>query len=207
MLAFLNNSLWGIRIWILILFALSILTLIGGLIYYYRWSILRKYHEFRFPEKVVEIFIHFKGGLYKKYYRLIPDDNVFKIDGKTYCYADEAIQRANDFFIRSDDVGFYCYVEGKRYNIDQYKTISRTKKSYSELHYFYNIPTPLMYNFQNKELNFYATDLDKFQENDLFGKLLSLADQNMLIMICIIIGVINCIATFFIIAKLMGWIK
>ncbi|GAG87342.1 unnamed protein product, partial [marine sediment metagenome] len=146
---------------------------------------------------------------FKEFYRLIPDDNIFVIEGKDYNFDNEQILKDNDFFVvknkKSNET--LIKVDGKEYQINDLYKIRKKKRDYPELHYFYNVPQPIEYNFKDKAVKLSAKQLNQFKENDLFSKLLTLDAEKNIFMILIVVCVINSIISFVMLAKMMGWIK
>jgi len=111
------NGVWfGVRIWIWLYLLLSIV--LGGVValYFYRETIKRKYYEIRFPEKVLKVIIHYKNNMYNVYWRLVPDDNIFRIAGKDYSFDNKTIQKENDFFTRGTKPNLKIVVDSKEYD-------------------------------------------------------------------------------------------
>jgi hypothetical protein len=181
--------------------------LIGVLIWFYKELIRKKYYEIRFPEKLIKVVIHYKGGMYKRYWRLVPDDNIFNIGQKQYQFDDKQILKDNDFYSRSVAGKEKLKIEGKEYDLIQSFAIKYRWEKYPELHYFYNCPLPIMYDLNTKSIKFTSAQLNLFKENDLFNKLLTLKDDANIIMILLVLGVINALISAFILAKSMGWLE
>lgn len=202
-----NSRFLGIRYWIWIYFILNLLFGLLILLYWKREDIKRLYYTLRYAEKVVKVVVHFKGGLYKIYWRLIPAQKIFEIDKKIYNFDDKVVLKEADFFSKKDKGGEHFTIDKKRYNLNKELMIKRKGSKYPEVHYLYNIPTPLTFDISKKAIKFSGTQLQEFKENDLFTKLLTLQEQKNLIIFLFILGVANLIATFFIIAKMMGWLQ
>lgn len=194
------THLWGIRIWIWIYFLISTAVFISIIIYWYREKIRRKFYEMRFPEKIIRVIIHYKGGLYHEFWRLIPDYDSFSIMGKSYYYNEKNIIRDNDIF--ADSNRLKLKVDGKEYNLDNVYKIRHKQKPYPELHYFYNNPNPINF-YKDIDIDMNSKQLEMFQENDLFKKLLTLTEERNMLMIIIVISIINALGITFIILKLM----
>ena len=64
-MGFFTNELLGVKLWIWLYFALSIMGGMTVLIFWFREKVRRKYYELRFPEKLIKIVIHYKSGLFK----------------------------------------------------------------------------------------------------------------------------------------------
>lgn len=206
-MSFFINTFLGVRIFIWLYFLLSFVLGIVVLIYWHREKIRRRYYEFRFPEKVLRVIIHYKGNQFREFYRLIPEDFMFTIENMNYEYQDSEVLKNNDWFLRVQKDGEYkVKVDGKEYDLEKEKIIQLRKSFKPEIHYYHNYSKPLHYDFEDKKLDFSSKDLFDFKENDLFKKLLTLSDEKNLMMFIIILGVANMIGTLFIIAKMMEWI-
>jgi len=205
---FLNNLWLGVRIWIWLYFALSLIFIIVVGIWWYRESIRRKYYEIRFPEKLLKVVIHYKTGYFKEFYRLIPDKNAFSILGMDYHFTDKDIIRDNDFFVKNKKKknSTVVKVEGKEYEINDLYRIRKKSRDYPEIHYFYNIPHAIKFEIKAKDIKLSAKQLNIFQENDLFAKLLTLDSQMNMFVFLILLGVVNAIISMIILAKMMEWI-
>lgn len=206
-MAFLTTYWLGIRVWIWLYLLLSILLFIGVLIYFFRERIRKKYLEIRFPEKLLKVVIHYKGGYYKEFWRLIPIDDYFELEGIRYNYDDKKILKENDWFVRKKGEEKYITVEGKQYSYKKIFGIKNRWKSYPELHYFYNCPVPIKYEMTKKDIEITANQLKQVAENDLFQKLLRLEGEKQIMMILLILGVANALLSLFIVAKMMGWLE
>lgn len=199
---------FGVRWWVLVYFLFSVFVGLAIGIYWKREALKRLYYTTRFPERTLKVIIHYKGGLYNIYWRLIPDDNLFKINDKTYEFTDKEILKENDFFAdKSKNKQTIIKVDGNEYTFEDLAQVKQKGSKYPEVHYFYNNPKPLSFDFTNEKLDFTGKQMSDFEENDLFTKLLKLNQEKSTLMILILISCANLIATFFMIAKLMGWIK
>jgi len=208
-MSFLNVLGWfGIRWWIWLYFALSILMGLFIGIYWQREKLKKFYYLARFPERIIKMFIHYETGLYNIYWRLIPDDNIFKINSKVYEFNDKQVLRENNFFAdKSKNEKTIIKVDGKEYNFEDLALIKSKGGKYPEIHYFYNNPKPLDFNLSDEELTFSSKQMHDFEQNDLFKKLLTLSQERSTMMILMIISGINIIVSFVILAKIMGWLK
>ena len=206
-MGFLDNQILGIHTYVWIYLLLSIISFIGVLIYINRERLKEYYIKWRFPEKVIKIIIHYPSGLYKRYWRLIPETDDFTFDGRNYNFTDESIIKENDFFIRPDQSKLIAIVEGKTYILDDRVKIKDKSMRFPEIHYVYDIPTPINFSHSSNELKFNTKQLADFKDNDLFKKLLTLEGEKSMLVFVIAICILNLLATLFVIAKLMGWIK
>ena len=204
---FLNNTFLGVRIWILLYLFSSIILFSGIVIYYFREKIRKKYYLFRYPEKTIRIYIHYPNNKFKVFYRLIPEDDFFTIKGLKYNYNDKNVITDN-LFCKYDREGDYTIIiEGKKFNLIKDKIITLPKRqSVSEVHFFYNVANPMIFNCNKKVVDFTSKQLNDFKENDLFNKLLTMKETDNLIKFLLILGVGNLIATLFIIAKMLEFI-
>jgi len=204
-MSFLTAYYWGARGFIWLMLLVGINCLIGVAIYWYRELIRKKYYEFRFPQKLLKVIVHYKSGLYKTYWRIIPDEYGLTLDGKNYNYSDKVVIKEVTKLIVNKDTNTIL-IDGKKYNILDEKAIRRNKNAYPELHYWYNISTPIEFDFEKEKAEFSAKEQQDFKENDLFKKLLTLEQEKTIMRLLMIVVIGNAIGTIFIIAKMMGWI-
>lgn len=202
----LNDYLWGVRVWIWMYLMFSVFLFLFVLIYFYKERIRKKYYEVRWPEKLLKIVIHYKSGYFREFWRLIPENEDFKIEGKLYKYTDKSIIRDNEFYIRKKDFKLIAKVEGKEYNINDKQKLIKRWRSYPELHYFFDVPVPMDFDMTKKVIEFSSEQLQQFKENDLFAKLLRLDTERSMLTFVIVLGVLNLLLSLFIVAKLMGWL-
>ena len=190
---------FAVRWWIWLYFAFSIIVGIAVALYWKREDVIRIYFQTRFPERVIKIFIHYKSGLYNTYWRLIPDNNLFKINNVTYEFNDKEILKENDFFsLKSKNEKTIIKIKGKKYNFEDLALINQKGRKWSEIHFFYNNPKPLSFDFTNEKLDFTGKQMTDFEENDLFTKLLTLEQENKKIIILIVMSAFNLFMTIFI---------
>lgn len=204
-MSFLYQSFLGVRIWIWAYLLFSWLFVVGWVIYWRREYIREKYYKIRFPEKVIKIVIHYKTGLFTEFWRLIPDLKYFIFNSKQYLYHDKKVIKENDFFIKGDKK-LTATIDGKDYNLNEKLKIKGKKRKYPEIHYFYNNPNPIDFDFSDTKAELSSKELQQFKDNDLFLKLLTLSDTESKIMILMIICIGNLIVSLFLLAKVMGWI-
>jgi len=176
-------------------------------IFVYRERIKKKYYEIRFPEMLLKVVIHYHNNKYREYWRLIPEDFLLQIGEKRYEFSDSASIKPTDTFGFLKDDKVFVTVEGKTYEYDKKMQIHKRFNKYPEIHYFYNVPSPLIFDIENKELKFTGAELETFKENDLFTKLLTLSQTNSLIMFCLIASVMSALISGLVFAKMMGWLK
>ena len=226
-MGFLEIKVFGVALWILLSLMLSFLGFIFMLVYWQRERIRKKYYTIRFPEKTLRVIIHFETGLYKVYYRMIPPKDLFEIDKKSYYYDKDLITKEQKFFAKhkTDTTdseilivkNLFVRKEGKkelihigdtqRYQYFDHLKIKPKGSKYAEIHYVYNCPYPLNFDVSRKGLEFSSETLKQFIDNDLVGKLLTMQQERTLMMIILIAVALNVIATIFLLAKTMGWIK
>ena len=205
-MGFMDSLLWGVHLWVWLYLGLSVVLFISVAMYFYREVIRKKYYDIRFPEKVLRIVIHYKSGYFKEYWRLVPDNDFFVIDKKQYQFNDSSIKKENDFFIEGKAPKQIIRVDGKEYQFDNLFSLKNRWKKYPEIHYIFNKPSPLNFDLAKDELDFTASQLEEFKENDLFKKLLTLDTERSFLMFILFAVIINLVGTIFIIAKIMEWI-
>ncbi|MDD5059421.1 MAG: hypothetical protein PHQ60_16310 [Sideroxydans sp.] len=208
-MSFLTAVGWlGIKWWIWAYFLFSILAGATIGLIYFKEQLKGKYYKIRFPEKVIKIFLHYNTNLYKIFWRLVPENNFFEMENGRYFFDSETVLKENDFFATQDKrEKTIIKLEGKEYEFEKLMMIKQKGEKYPEVHYFYGNPRPLNFNLTDKDLTFSAKDMSEFEKNDLFVKLLTLSQERQTMFIVMIIAGLNLLATMFIIAKMMGWIK
>jgi Lhr-like helicase len=200
-------KVWGVSLLIWIMFFISILTGLGILLYWNREKLKFHYYTLRYPERTIKVVMHYKNNQFKEFWRLIPPKDTFEIEGKQYSYSDKGLLRENEFFAEQKKEDIIFKFEGKEYIIKSDKILKKRGRIYPEIHYFFGYPLPLDFDITKKDIDFNTEQLTIFKENDLFVKLLTLDDTNMKILLLFVVCIINLLASLFIIAKLMGWIK
>lgn len=202
-----NSYYYGVRLFIWLYLMISMTAFFGGVIYWYRDKIKYHYWKFRFPEKIIRIIIHYPNHIYKECYRLIPTDDSFIVDDLTYFFSDKEIIKSNDFYSRKDgNRKEYIIIDGINYEIDEALSIKRRKENIPEIHYYFNNPKPIAFEFTKTGEDFTATDLTDFKRNTLFQQLLTLEDTKTILIILIVLVVVNILMSIFIIAKQQGWL-
>lgn len=204
-MAFLDQVFWGLHVWVWLLILYSFLVIVGMFLYIYREHIKRNYYEFRFPERMIRVVMHYDTGIYKEFYRLIPDKEIFYIEGKAYRYDDIAVRKYNDFYTVKKGDKTIIKVGQKEYDFNTVFSIKKRKKSIVEIHYMSNNPNPVHFNFDTKTAEITSKNMSIFQKNDLFNKLLTISDTgNLMIIILIMVGA-NMAISFFLLGKYMEW--
>ncbi len=206
-MSWLNIMFLGARLWLWLYLLFSILMGVGVSAYIFREVLKRKWYEARWPEKLIKVVIHYKSNYYKEFWRLIPEEKFLRIENKIYTYSDEDILRENDLIAGKKDNKIIFRVGTKEYELNDIYKIKNRWKHYPEIHYFYNNPIPIQFENTVKGLKLSSHLLAEFKKNDLTAKLLSLQEERNLLTFLMILGVINLLATVFIISKLQGWIK
>jgi len=177
-------------------------------IYWHREKLKKFTYLARFPERIIKMFVHYETGLYNIYWRLIPDDNTFKINKKSYEFNDKNILKENNFFAdKRKNNKTIIKVDDKEYNFEDLALIKSKGGKYPEIHYFYNNTKALDFNLTDDKLSFTSKEMHDFEENDLFTKLLTLSQERSTMMMIMIICCINTIVGFVMLAKMMGWLK
>jgi len=205
-MAFLQITLWGIKLWVLLYFLFSVLMGLGIIIYWKRELVRKKYYELRYAEKIIKVIIHHPTQLYRVFWRIIPLDKKFTILDQNYDYDDNKIIKDNDFFGFKRGEKTIIKVDGNEYDFKEIAGIRDKHKDYIEIHYFYNIPSPLDFNFSGKELKISSKELNLLKENDLFAKLLTLTEHKGLIVIMFFMMILLIGGVGFIIAKMMEYV-
>lgn len=223
----LGSVYFGIRLWIWLYLFGSLFGLVFIIIWFNRERIRGAYYRLRWPEKTLKVIMHYKSGFYKIYWRLIPDNELFKVDKKAYLYDESQVRKEDDFYIAREKQKspMLLIVESmlttttkkgkelihigdtKEYEFNKLFCIQQKGKKYAEIHYIFNYPYPINFDVSKAELKFSAESLAKFQEADLLTKLLKMKfEKNFLIFILMVV-VFNVLLTLFLVAKMMGWIK
>lgn len=199
---------FDIRWWIWLYFFFSIVMGLFIGIYWQREKLKKYYYLVRFPEQIIKVIVHYGTGLYNVYWRLIPDDNIFKINAKVYEFNDEKILKENDFFAdKRKNKKTIIKVDDIEYEFENLALISYKGGKYPEIHYFYNNPKPLDFGLSDSKLKFSSKQMHDFEQNDLFTKLLTLTQERTTMMIIMIVCIINILINAVMLAKMMGWLK
>jgi len=204
-----NGIFLGVRGWIWLYFGFSILGFLGAIIYWYREEIKKRYYTFRYPEKLLRVVIHYIGGTFREYWRIIPDDKIFIVEGKIYKFTDRVIIKSdNEIFATKKNGKILLKIDGKTYNLDREYSIHKRKDNrFPEIHYYFNNPNPLSFVVEKGENTLSAFQETEFRNNNLVSQLLTMDSQKNVMNIVIILLVILVIAVLFIIAKEQGLIQ
>lgn len=206
-MGFMELTWLGVRVWIWLYLGFSILGLGVVAIYFFKEWIRKQYYKIRFPEKLLRVVIHYKSQHFKVYWRIMPDTDTFRIDGKNYAYNDKSILNPNDVFVKHIGTELKLGIAGKFYNVDDLLKIKNRWQNYPELHYFYNCPNPINFDLSNKKIDFTSKQLKEFKENDLFAKLLTLDTQSKLLFIVLIVTAVGALISLLMLARDLGWIS
>lgn len=183
------------------------------LVIYLIWALFNErikefYYKRRFPESTIKILIFYTSHIYRVFWRLVPDNKMFDIGKKKYFYSDEDIIRNSELFAYgSKKDKMLVKIDGVEYEVKNECFIKRKGHKSPEIHYFYDNPSPIMYDFKNKSVNFTSKDVQIFSENDLFTKLLTLREEAIKMLLLMVLVAVNLLATVFLLAKYMKWIK
>lgn len=208
MLEWMNNVFWGARIWIWLYLLLSFVLFLAVIIYFYKELIRKKYYEIFLPEQLIKIVMHYPSNMFKEYWRLIPDTKIFNIGRKIYNYNDKNLIKTNDNFLRQhESIKPYFEIEGHKYYMDELVKLKKRFTKYPEIHYFFNVPSPINFKYDDASVKLSSEQLEIFKENDLFNKLLSLENEKKMLMLVFLLCIINFLVTAFILAKIMGWLE
>jgi len=202
-MAIMSLMLGGIPLWIWLILFIGILLCIVALlvsgnnnqIEKLKGWVLKKRH----PERVIKVIVHYKSGMYKVFWRLIPEKNVIRIDKKDYIY-DEIDVIKPQGILEKDNIVL---------NLDDKAYIQERGTKYPEIHYVFNVPFPLRFDFTEKDekIKFSSHSLKEFKENDLFEKLLRLKGEKGIMMFMMMMILLNVAITGFLLAKQMGWLE
>lgn len=181
---------------VIVSFIMSVLALSVSYASLKREQIKRWWYKNISIHKTVKLVMHYDTTRTKVFYRLIPEDKVFNIDGSMYHYDKDATIKHEDLFAirdtkdKKNNEKIYFQVEGQKYNFDlrSFEKMSQMfgNDNIVEIHYWHNIPTPINFDVKKKDLILSAKQMNDMKVNDLFAKLLRLEDQNMMMMIILI---------------------
>jgi len=170
----------------------------------FREMLKRKYYAVFYPEKTIKVCIHYPNNRFRYFWRVIPSKRRFTVQNKIYFFDEKYLNNCDIFATENKKNELFVEVEGKRYMINEQEFNKGRFDKFPEIHYFQDNPFPLQFKSTGK-INITSEELEAMQKNDLFYKLLSLSDQNMLLIFCIILSAVSCMGVIFLIAKNMGY--
>jgi hypothetical protein len=92
------------------------------------------------------------------------------------------------------------------YKIDLKKVAKKKWNSIPDIHYFYNVSTPINFNVSKGKIELSAEQMQELKKNDLLSKLLSLKEEKsehtLMIILIIVFGALNFIMLLLIGLKL-----
>lgn len=197
-----DGLVFGVRIWVWLIFLIGIGIGTGAIVYYFRERLLGKYYQIRYPEKAFKAVIHYPGGLYKEYWRLIPKDQTLDIDNLPYRFNREKLEIKDGDTIL-DSLGS----DDEKYITNFKRRIQNRSNKFQELHYFYNNMEPLEFKNTGIDASMTSDQWSKFVKNDLLGKLLTLNQQGTLILLILLMSAGSFLLSAFLVAKQMGWLN
>lgn len=227
-MSFMYSIVFGVPIWLWLYFFLGLGVLIFAVFFVGDGieKIRGTYYRIRFPQRLIRVLIHYPTNYYRVFWRLIPDNFIFKIKKKDYIYDPDLITAEDDLFIaRQKNKPDMLLVinniltqtkKGKEifkigntteYEVNKFFKIREKGKKYSELHYFYNVPQPIQFDYKHKSLDLSSSSLEQLKQNDLFVKLLRLKSEKMIFTLIMILMIVNTAVSMFIMAKMMGWLE
>ena len=225
----LTNTQIGLLVLIMVL---SSVPIISGILFMYWDRITRfvSYHYYtkRFPHRAVEIIMRFPANKFDKIYRLLPDEKRLGMLNGEYHFDEANLSKEvalKDKIIFQDKSKRLCFnyspdfkmiKEGKLkqennssvyYINEDMLNVDKNKISLPVMEYFYNCSSPINFDYDKKEIVVSAKKLKDYKDDNLIVKLLTLAKENMKIMLIIILVALNLIITVFIMVNQMGWVQ
>lgn len=210
-----NTMVFGARLfyWLYLL-----VTLFGGIgiyVYWQREQLRKFYYSLRFPEKLLKINIFYPGNTKQTYYRLIPNDISFSIDGGTYLYDADAIIKNNDWYAFRDKKKLnrlIVRIEDKEYYLDDLKNIKVKREAWPELYYKFDCPFPIDINGSiiddgKTNIKLKSTTLEDFKKSTLLTQVWTALENPNLIIFVLVLVVISLIIGGVTMGKVFGWIK
>lgn len=197
----LSARVWNIALWIWFYFFIQVVMIIGIMIYLFRERVRKTYYKVRFPEKLIKVVVHYKTGQYREYWRVIPDEKTFSVGGKRYEFSDKSLIKENEFFTVNETDKTIIKAGNKKYLLEDELKIKKRRGKYPEIHYFYNVPSPIRFDYSGKDIKLSSAQLEEFQENDLFKKLLTLREEQRLLLFILIISMIGALASILVALK------
>jgi hypothetical protein len=174
-----------------------------------RERIRKVYYSLKFPELLLTLNIIYPSGFFRKFWRLIPSDKGFILDGKLYLYNEAAIIKNNDWFSYKDSKGnLVCRIENKEYNLNMILGIKQRWERWPELYYKEGNPIPIDFTGSSPAgLAFNSTDVQRMRKSDTLAKIHNLmARADLMPIILVLVGVVL-LAVLAIAFKTFGMIK
>lgn len=129
------------------LYLLLTLAFGGGVVaYWMRERIIRKVLTTFQPEKLIKIGMIYPNGWIRRFYRLIPTNRFYMLDGGAYNYNDSAVLKNSEAFAladKDDSTRLKFVFEGKEYYYDDQRKLKQRFERYPEIFYRYGKPWPL----------------------------------------------------------------
>lgn len=205
-----NIVIFDVRLFYWIYLFGAILLSSTGIIYWQREAIKKHYFILRFPEKLIIINVIYPGGYIRKFYRLIPEDMTFDIEGGTYAFADQSILKKNDWFLypgkQADEL--CCRVDGKEYNISEKLQLRSRWEQWPELYYLFGKPFPVDFSASSPDnIKFDSRDLEKLKKSTILTQIYASLPGDTIIYIVLVLLFVVLAAVGVILSKIMGWIK
>jgi hypothetical protein len=125
------------------------LTLIaaGGIFaYHQRERIKKEWYAFRFPEKLLHVIMVYPGNYRRDFWRLIPEDSTFELDGGTYMFENSSILKNNTWYAYKDKKAegrLILKIEDKEYYLDDKLKLKSRWDKFPEIYYLYGCPFPV----------------------------------------------------------------
>ena len=162
----------------------------------------------RYPEKALRIIIRYPSNKYDELIRIMPNENRLKIGDGEYFFDEKDIIKKDElkerFLCVDSNKRVYFEFKNKKYYVDDKKIVKRTSDDTPTIEYFYNCPSPIVYEFDKKKISLSSKQLKEYKENDLVSKLLSLKEQDMMLLILLIGMGLNAILTIIVLCKQFG---
>ena len=185
-----NTVILGARLfyWLYLLGTLAL----GGVAvaYWQRERIKKIFYSLAAPERLIKIGMILPNGWIRRFYRLIPKGDLFKLPGGVYNYNIKDLLKNNDAFAKSDPkdpTRLKVTIEGQDYFIDNARKLKQRFDRWPEIFYRYGNPWPLNMtqetrptdpapddSAEKKDLVFYdASDLGKLTKTNVITQLLA----------------------------------
>jgi hypothetical protein len=187
-------------------FGCSLLVLAGIIAYVARERIRKEWYKVRFPEKLIHVVLIYPGNFKRDYWRLIPEDTTFELDGGTYNYDDDAVLKANTWFASKDkkrEGRLILRIGEKEYYLDDRLKIKNRWETWPEIYFCYGCPFPVdwqtmetpeytskdaMGNDISKKVAFNAMDWERLKKSTILTQIYAtLAANGTLIFIVILL--------------------